>query len=620
MKWSVPVIVLALSACILFGSIGFSETTRDVTVYTNVLTDIAPLADADPVQDTVNYNPLTNVTGWGSSVGYTTQSAASLYMLQTDYTYTNHTSNAVKSYGHYLTQPYVSGGYLIWKWDDGSDVGNTAPDGKLLGGWAGTYSNNVYEGGSLVGTEYAIAPLIADVYDHADDTYIDYHYVLNLDASVVSNRTIITLSPWNNSGMFALWSYGSNSYSYTYTFEESGGLLYSYERVNWGTITYTDVEDTTDYYYQNGLWYKISGYDNTAPIIDFGTSYRIAFLTDDPDDTFSYKTISDAVTTYITPYTLATVSSGSATWSNGYQNVRLQFIADAKDLYYSVNQSVTPTVPLTTLSPDMSAWATGYTGKILVTIDGETGTAYWQGVTAYSDTQTFTVAEYRYELIDPDHSLHLTDSAGSALTKLYIYYLNSSTGDVGVVNTWMAQDSNGVLWQDATFPINTAFSTLWANDNLRVSFNSFVVTGTGITVNGTTYPIDGQGFITIVADGVTKTFKFAGSSIEWTPDGDTTLIAPNGDRYDLGTRSGTFTLNGVWYGAMGLDTFEVRSELTTEPSFGQHAEDSWRSWVFVGVLTLGVIAVLATGRQLDSMDLLILVLAGAVGIVMAVML
>lgn len=618
MKWSVPVIVLALSACILFGSIGFSETTRDVTVYTNVLTDIAPLADADPVQDTVNYNPLTNVTGWGSSVGYVTQTAASLYKLTTVYTYDDYTSYNMGHYGEYLLTPQVNGTHIDWQWTTLTDVGPTQPSTSkpLIGGWSGEVTNSVYEGGTLVGTQYARSYTYAWLWDSQNEQSRSYIYRLDLGPGVIPNKSIVELDYYDgSSSILALWSEPGyhNYYSYSTSEGVEDGHYNIYETVTWGLGNYIDAQG--EYYYQNGLCYKVSGYDGTAPIIDFGTSYKIGFLSNNYLDTFDYKTVSDAVVTYIKPYTLATVQDGTAKWSNGYDNLRVQFIADAADLYYSVNGSVTPSVPLTTLYPDMSAWATGYTGKILVTIDGETGTAYWQGVTSYSDTNIYTVAEYRYEIFDPDYSMKLAVSAGTAITEINIYYLNSSVGTVAVTNTWMLQDSNGALWKDATFPINTAFSELWADEDLRVSFNSFVVTGTGVTVNGTTYPVV-DGFITIDGD----TFKVAGSSIEWTPDGDTTWIAPNGDRYDLGTRSGTFTLNGVWYGAMGLDTFEIRSEATTEPTFGQHAEDSWRSWVFVGVLTLGVIAVLATGRQLDSMDLLILALAGAVGIVMAVML
>lgn len=616
MKWSVPVIVIALSACILFGSVGFQETTRDTTVYTSVLTDIAPLADADPVQDTVNYNPLTNVTGWGSSVGYVTQTSASLYKLTTDYSYSNHTSNAIKTYGKYVNTPYVSGDDIQWEWNDGTDVGTTAPGGTLIGGWSGTYSHEVYEGGSLVGTQYAIGVIDGDLYLTDEDTWGQYDYILPIDASIIPNKSIVTLSKWAGSDMLALWLYNGigYGYSYSYTSEIVGGKLNTYERVNWGLGVYQDTAG--EFYFTGGLFYRISGYDGTAPIVDYGTSYRIGFLADDLNATFTYRTVTDATTTYVTPYTLATVNGGQATWANGYDNSRVQFIADAANFTYSVNGTVTPIAALSDLYPDMAAWISGYTGKILVTVDGETGQSYWQGVTSYSDTKTFTVSDYRYELIDPDYSGKLLVPAGTAITSLTVYYLDSAVGDVGVIDTWMPQDSNGILWQDATFPIDGAFATMWANDNIRISFNSFVTTGTGITVNGTTYPVDGQGLITIDGD----SFKVAGSSIEWTPDGDTTWVAPNGSRYDLGTRSGTFTLDGVWYGAMGMDTFETRSVAASEAVFGQHAGDSWRSWVFVGVLVLGTIAILATGRQLDTMDLLILVFAGAVGIIMAVML
>ena len=283
----------------------------------------------------------------------------------------------------------------------------------------------------------------------------------------------------------------------------------------------------------------------------------------------------------------------------------MQILADANNISFSINEHDLPEVGFIDLQdPAYITWAHNYTGKVLFTLNTD-GPSYWQGVTSYSSTKDYTVAEYRYELLDV--------TIDAPITKINFLYNSSNLGEVAIVNTWIPQDTNGVLWNDATFNIDTLFPTLWANDNIRVKFNSFVTTGSGLTINGTTYPVaDGQ---IIIGE---ATFKLAGSSIEWTPAGDTTLEAPNGDRYDLGMRTGGFTLNGVWYGVLSMDTFETIQAPVKEAVFGMVPDISWLAWVFVGVLAIGTVGVLATGRELDMMDILALGLMGIAGVAVAV--
>lgn len=614
MKWSVPIVVIALSACILFGSIGFQETTRETTVYTPVLTDLAPLAQSGQVTEEVNYNPLANVTGWGATVGYETQTAASLYVYNTDYSYSSHTTNTVESYGKYILAPTVDF-YFDWEWSDGSDVSNTLPEGPVIGGWNGTRSNPIYEGGSLVGTEYLSSSIGAWVVIPETEEYDQFPYVVDL-SSVLPNDSIVTASDYSGENTYISFR-ETNPGNYTYSYESrtEAGLLNRYIRVNWSFGEYSN-EPAGDYVLKNGLWYKIHSYSPVSgPAIDYSRTYTVSMLSNDLGGTIPYRTIDASTTYYIKPYTEVTVQEGQATWGNGYPNTKVQFLADAADMYFSVNGTVTPSSPLTSIYADMAVWAgSTYTGKILVTIDGTAGESYWQGVTSFADTKTYEISPYKYSLTAAAPGT--VPAAGSTITSIVLYYLDGASGKAAVTDTWMMQDYNGLLWADATFPINTAFTSIWNTENIRISFNSFVITGTGLTINGTTYPVDSDGMVTIDDD----TFKVAGSALEWEANGSTILIAPNGDEYDLGPRTGSFTLAGTWYGAMSMDTFDTRSSPATEALFGQHAEDSWRSWVFVGVLVLGTVAILATGRQLDVMDLLILVLAGAAGLVMAVML
>lgn len=614
MKWSVPIIVLAISACILFGSIGFQETTRETTIYSPVLADLAPIAQADPVQENVNYNPLTNVTGWSPGVGFEYQTPASLYKLVTDYEYTNGTSNAIGTMGTYIEEPENYIGHAIdWEWSNGSDVGQTVPSGAI-GGWSGTETfpdtTSGYQSKIVTGNVYVT------LFSGGQHWFSLFK---SLGTSDLPNKSIVhvgTYSGGTSALTVATWWPGTSTYNYSaYTSGQYGSYFVNYE-VSWNAGN-LEALNNGDFILQDGVWYHVASYDSGGgPIIDRSRTYNIVFAANDYQATFDYRTVTDSQTYYITPYTLATipVGLGSAEWSNGYQNTRVQFIAEAEGLYFTVNGAAIPAGdPLLTDIPDVAAWASGYTGMIFVTIDGEAGRTYWQGITEYNDTRSFTVAEYQYELTS-DNAPGTTVSAGTSISSITVYYANGASGRVAITDTWIPQDSNGILWGNATFPINNVFNTLWTTENIRVSFNSFVIMGTGITINGITYPI-ADGMISI--DGETD-FRFTGSAIEWEPDGDTTFVAPDGTRYDLGQRTGTFTLNGTWYGALSMDTFAVGYERATEMLFGQEMDLRWLAWVFVGVLLLGAIAVLLSRKEMDSTDFLALILAGLSGIIVAV--
>lgn len=604
MKWSIPVIVVALSACILFGSVGFQDTVRETTEYTPVLTDLAPIVDADPVTESVNYNPLTNVTGWGPNVAYVTQTTASLYKYVTDSTWQTNTSAQIQTKGIWVQQPNIVNNLFQWRTSDGQTINESTDTTNLLGGWHGVVENWIgNEGHEIIDAYYEVG---ADPH-----TPINWDYILvrSLNTWGLPNNCIITASSTSVHGGIYQMLEGPRDWSYNLDHYDDGNVVEFDEYLRYYLGEYGVISG--DYYYRDGLFYKISGYDTGGnPQVQWGTAYNLSILTDLFTYTFDYREQTSSTTYYIKPYTLATLRTGASSWENGYGNTSVVFIADAQDLNFSINGGAAPASPLSSSQPDMAAWISGYTGKIQITINSD-GTSYWQGVTTYSNTKEYTVSDYRYELTA---SGNVTTSPIRTIT---LYYLNGSTGTAAIVDTWVPQDSNGLLWQDGRFPINTVFSSLWASENLRAQFNSFVTTGTGLTINGVTYPVS-DGKITIDQ----KTFSLTGSSIEWTnADASTTLIAPNGDTYDLGTRSGAvaFTLDGVWYGSVSLDTFEVKNVSAKEAVYGMVPDISWIAWVFVGVVVMGTVALLATGRQLDIMDLVALGMMAIIGIIAAVM-
>lgn len=602
MKWAVPVIVVALSACILAGSLGFQDTIKETTEYDTVLSDLAPIADAGPVTESVNYNPLTNVTGWSPNVSYEFQTVASLYKLVTDYEYTSGTSATIGSMGVYIEEPEGLSG-IRWEWSNDVIVGPTIPS-NAIGGWSGNHSarDPVDVQKSMLAQSEVYVTLVSGG-EHT------FSYFKLLTSNELPNKTIVTIGTYSGGtsslGVVASWG-GNDAYTYSTYYTPRNYTTHYEVRWNAGAL---EADNNGDFILVDGLWYHVDGYDTSGgPLIDYTQTYRIGFVSDDTAATFGYRSITNTTTYYIKPYTPAKLTNGEvSTWRNGYENTAVMILADAKGLVLTINDYALPDESVEdTQDPAFAAWANGGTGKVLIVLDSE-GTSYWQGVTSYTNTNNYTVAEHKYAMLTP------YDNINVPIKSVSFYYPGSGVHEAAIINTWMPLDPNKTLWNDATFHINTIFPAIWDNDNIRVKFNSFVTTGTGLTINGTTYPV-ADGRVTINDD----TFKVAGSSIEWTPEGDTVLVSPNGERYDLGTRSGTFILNGVWFGVLSMDTFETVQAPAKEAVFGVIPEINWLAWVFVGVLAIGTVGVLATGRQLDMMDMLALGIMGLAGVVVAV--
>lgn len=601
MRWAVPVIVVALSACILAGSLGFQDTIKETTEYDAVLSDLAPIARADPVTESVNYNPLTNVTGWSPNVSYEFQTNASLYKLVTDYEYTDGTSVSIGSMGVYIEEPEGRVGSIGWEWSNGADVGTNRPS-NAIGGWSGT---EVFPDSR---PNYLSLRAASDVHITLNGSY-RFSYFKAITSGDLPNRSIINVGSYSGgSSALAVATAWNIDTTYTYSYYRSGnyGAYVTNYELNWDAGN-VEANGNGDFILIDGLWYRLGGYDTGGgPIIDQSRTYTIVFASNDTAATFGYRVVSNSTTYYIKPYTPAKLTNNTvSTWQNGYANTTVKILADAGNLSFSVNDEDLPEVGFIDLqNPAYVTWSNDYTGKVLFTLNAD-GTGYWQGVTSYTSTKDYTVADYQYELLDVP--------IDGPIVKINFSYVSSTPGEVAIVDTWIPQDSNGLLWGNAAFDIDTLFPTIWDSENIRIKFNSFVTTGSGLTINGTTYAVS-DGNITIDED----TFKLAGSSIEWTPAGTTALVAPNGDRYDLGERTGGFTLNGTWYGVLSMDTFETVQAPAKEAVFGVIPEINWLAWVFVGVLAIGTVGVLATGRQLDMMDMLALGIMGLAGVVVAV--
>lgn len=612
MRWMIPALAIALAGAILLGSLGFEDVTRERTVYEPVTSDLTPIASYTPVTEDAIYNPQTNTVGW-SGATYQTQLTPSLYYYYTGYTYTPQTSSTLESYGKYILYPT---GELAtdWKWSDSSIVRDTPPSGTLIGGWHGSM---VITDGDQTGTFTSTIDVLIN--DGETEWSLGSCAILLTGAvSGIGEGTVVELDSEPGVGDAAIvlintWA-GRDSYRYSWYFDETGTDGHFYDRfsVTWHMGYAHDYDmQSGEVIYSEGAWYRVTGYDSLTgePQVDKSTAYAVAAVGSGLD-TFAYSTQSRSDPVYVAPYSLATVAAGdTATWRNGYSNNRVQFVADATGMTFSVNGAALTDYALADRFLDMETWATNYTGKVLVTVDGDSGRTYWQGVTSYADTRTYTVADYQYDLTVPG----TTVTAGTAITSITVGYTGTA-GNVGITNTWMPLDSMGKLWNNADFNIAGYFATVWASHSVRVTLDSFVKTGSSLVVDGQTFPVN-DGMLTVGE----ATFPVTGSSVEWSIDGETAIVAPNGDRHVIAdSRTGDVGLGGAWYGVLGLDTIQQQTYSSTNLTLGNHATDSWRSWVFLALVNLAAIALLGMGKEFDLADWGLLGISEIIGLFLAV--
>ena len=571
MKLGLTVVVLALMGAILAGSIAFNPTPTLETEYERV-TDLAPIVSASPVDSSELYNPNSNQTGW-TDVNYVLQDDPSIFSIVVNGSIESWTSPMTfTEYGgiyYTKTAGTTGGGSSSIKWSDGSN-GMIATT-HMIGGYSGeqtTYSTSgTYKAKWTVSYDNTVATNNTPVYwQNLTDVATIYSWP----------AVIITASEYIHPADFQFTSSGNKE---------------KYATLHAESLDYT-VGDKYMWDGSRSGWYLILGTD----------PYNNPVLSDSPTDIIWYDPsgtsyVNEEVYTagsriYITPYSPVGIDSGTtASWTNGYANVRVQLLAD-------------PTVTVTasdgsqTITINLPNEAQAY-DKVLITIGAASNDRYWQGVKNYVSPTNYSLLEYRY-----------TIPGGAAIDSINTLTVSGSSMAY-IANTWVPSDPAALLWQDPIMAPETFFPEVMSN-GARVIFSSILVTGDSLTINNESYSTSDK---KIQIDG--RWYGLNGFSVDY-QNGNTYLNTPTGERFDLGeTVSTVISGSGVWYWSAELDSINITTGERTDVLFGQSPSAEWSVFAFIGLIGLCFLGCIALGREsLDGYDWIIMILASIIALML----
>lgn len=603
MKAGLIIVVVALMGAILAGSISFTHTTYPDIGYDKV-SDLTPIVTADPVLSDEIYNPTSNQTGW-SNVTYTTQVSPSVYSFRNAGTFGTFNTAAFSSYGgiSYTTASAWSNGTYTPDGYTNVQIGLTWSDG----------SNGAYADGGriIIGGYYDKSPVLRDnlgIDNYSEcNVYWQYHTLGATKHYATSDtpiywQSLTRVADSNNwpSGVIVdgdtpyivfgnRWLESESMDGMGFTSSNNGHVL--------TTELYITVSTSTGikYYWdaERVHFYPITGYDDVtgAPLYDTNYASYPVWLIADGSSTSATLTLDRFIAgtiTYVTPYTAVDITPGqTATWSNGYNNTRVQLIVDPQSTIVAGGQ----TLSLPTMS-------TVY-DKCLVTLGSDN--CYWQGITEYNTPTNYTLFDYQYPF-GVTVTTPITSLSVSASTMAYI------------VNTWVPTDPRGLLWQDPEFNINTYFPTV-ASSGARVIFSSVLTTGDSITINGNDYNTYNG---TIEING--NTYRLNGLCVDFRTDGNVYVVTASGTTIDLGPRS-TYEISadGVWYWAAELDDIHTVYRERTEILTAQAPDPNWMVFAFIGISIICLVAMAAIGREsMDGFDWIIVILSIIISLMLVV--
>lgn len=603
MKAGLIIVIVALMGAILAGSISFTHTTYPDIGYDKV-SDLTPIVTADPVLSDEIYNPTSNQTGW-SNVTYTIQVSPSVYSFRNAGTFGTFNTAAFSSYGgiSYTTASAWSNGTYTPDGYTNVQIGLTWSDG----------SNGAYADGGriIIGGYYDKSPVLRDNlgYDNYSEcnVYWQYHTLGATKHYATSDtpiywQSLTRVADSNNwpSGVIVdgdtpyivfgnRWLESESMDGMGFTSSNDGHVL--------TTELYITVSTSTGikYYWdaERVHFYPITGYDDVtgAPLYDTNYASYPVWLIADGSSTSATLTLNRYIAgtiTYVTPYTAVDITPGqTATWSNGYNNTRVQLIVDPQSTIVAGGQ----TLSLPTMS-------TVY-DKCLVTLGSDN--CYWQGITEYNTPTNYTLFDYQYPF-GVTVTTPITSLSVSASTMAYI------------VNTWVPTDPRGLLWQDPEFNINTYFPTV-ASSGARVIFSSVLTTGDSITINGNDYNTYNG---TVEING--NTYRLNGLCVDFRTDGNVYVVTASGTTIDLGPRS-TYEISadGVWYWAAELDDIHTVYRERTEILTAQAPDPNWMVFAFIGISIICLVAMAAIGREsMDGFDWIIVILSIIISLMLVV--
>lgn len=576
MKIGLTVVVLALMGTILAGSVAFTQSPTVETSYDRVA-DLAPIVSYSAVTGDELYNPISNQVGW-EGVSYVTQDTPSIYSYTTPGELENQTSNTILSYGGYYYPDYSSPLTRAsdLKWNDDSSPWNAKP--IMIGGYHSRAPDNLGLPSYVIdlSVKYVLDGVTTNVAVNSSYWWQDLKRIASNSSwptgTVVDGGSDVSI--YNGVSYYASSGFETPPIPNPY---QTNKWYYYYQTLN---MTSTAASYYWDADAQN--WYEIIGYAPSGKPVLGQAAVNLVWHASSSSATLSYKQYSGMTTYYVTPYSPVTINAGeTATWNNGYQNTRVQFIVES-------GATVTATDGVTTETIILPASASVYE-KVLITIGAEAGDRYWQGITTYVSPTEYALLDYHYAI-----------TGGSDLDSIYGITVTDSTMAY-MVNTWVPADPNGLLWGNPSMDLAAYFPDVMSGD-ARVIFSSILVTGTSLTINGNTYNTADK-MITI--DG--SDYRLNGLAVDYI-DNHVYIVPTTGDAIDLGTKANTvISGTGTWYWSSELDSINETVGTKTDVLFAQSSSAGWMVFAYIGLVILGMVGLAAIGRDgLDGYDWIIM--------------
>lgn len=710
MKFGLMIVMVALMGSIIAGSIAVETGTHEETAY-NHLTDLTPIVTSEPVDSSIQYNPIRNVTGW-TGVNYQTQSNPSIYAIQTGQTQSTITSSQLGNMGgvYYAADAaygydggYAYGGdypYIVWS-DMPTGTDPTDEQWPLMG-WNPRYDSNgrsLMIGGytqSWEQTGYRVDSVVTVGVRQGDQGLITWgtsesnpYYWQDLNRAAAAQGwntgTVAHVSRENSSGgPTGIAQYISTTFDGSYlkaiTTYDSYGRSYTTWRTEATLILNIYWLAEADYWWDKNTatFHLITGTDAQGlPQIAAETT-PLVWISHSLTDTLDLTQWLRSNTTYVKPNTDVTINGNVASWSNGFQNDRVQMLVSPEAMIGIGNTPAAFQLPLSAQGYDMA----------LVTFDKDPTQSYWQGVITYEDPARYTALSYMRPLFDTNDSgtIELTLTPDSITNYTGAYLSGSSlsitmsgfgAGSFHVSGSGATLSGNVVTIADleesvvigygsvvqghfiptveffivpiqagpisaltvstgtSTDPIHMAIvntwvpadpnGLLWQNPSMDIgSYFGDLISTSGLRVTfgsvlstGTAMNICGNVYQT--GDGMILIdeglYPINGLSID-IKDSDVTIYSDS-MRVTSFTAS-TYTISGegvwVWSAALYEQLLKIVEDVNVH--FGEGSSKNWMIFAFLGLTILGIVAFAAWGRQsMDIWDWVVLAAAMIFGFV-----
>lgn len=414
-------------------------------------------------------------------------------------------------------------------------------------------------------------------------------------------------------------------YNYGWGFPTSSVAIQSYTRASAAYMDYTPANDLCKVYNSSGtMLYAGTGERLSAAIAWGGTG-------DSLSTAITVYEITETTPVYMDIREGVKQTNSTITWSNGQTMNGIDILVrpTSDDITFQVKThnaegtsigSVEVTtwkysdgthvtiellstggVVLQKKNTNLGNWDT-----ILISFDGDSGLVTISGVMSFNSFMDYEVTE-RTVSMNVWKGTYLDSGSGT------IRILGTpQTTKFGIVNTSVFLNNYSIAFTNPSLDIRDYYP---GDDRYKLTFDSFALYGDSVTINGTTYQMDGNKInATWTVDGATGTGLVPITGLEVATSGsDTTIIWSNGRTLTEATEDYTISFDGLWY--FNSDYYTGKNVTITEYEWTPY---SWgltkaeATVIFLGMAALGgfVCSRLKTMGWIDWTIILVSLIAG----------